>query len=96
MAGMNGAMAPEVRTVFLPAAPQSRHITATLVRQIATMGGDISPFVPASVAKKIARKLAQIRPPPRDVIYEASSLPRLAAFGRERARRRARRARRPE
>jgi pantetheine-phosphate adenylyltransferase len=58
MAGMNGAMAPEVRTVFLPAAPQSRHITATLVRQIATMGGDITPFVPASVAKKIARKLA--------------------------------------
>ena len=58
MAGMNGAMAPEVRTVFLPAAPHSRHITATLVRQIATMGGDISPFVPASVAEKIARKLA--------------------------------------
>jgi len=56
MAGMNGAMAPEVRTVFLPATPETRHITATLVRQIAAMGGDVSPFVPAGVAAKIARK----------------------------------------
>jgi pantetheine-phosphate adenylyltransferase len=56
MAGMNGAMAPEVKTVFLPAAPGSRHITATLVRQIAAMGGDVRPFVPAMVAARIARK----------------------------------------
>lgn len=50
MAGMNGTMAPEIRTVFLPASPAVRHITATLVRQIARMGGDISDFVPAPVA----------------------------------------------
>jgi pantetheine-phosphate adenylyltransferase len=56
MAGMNGAMAPSVRTVFLPASPATRHITATLVRQIAAMGGDVSPFVPESVAARIARK----------------------------------------
>ncbi|HET7715015.1 MAG TPA: pantetheine-phosphate adenylyltransferase [Bauldia sp.] len=56
MAGMNGAMAPGIRTVFLPAAPNTRHITATLVRQIAQMGGDVSPFVPTHVARKIARK----------------------------------------
>jgi pantetheine-phosphate adenylyltransferase len=56
MAGMNGAMAPAVKTVFLPASPPSRHITATLVRQIATMGGDVSPFVPETVAARIARK----------------------------------------
>jgi pantetheine-phosphate adenylyltransferase len=56
MAGMNGAMAPAVKTVFLPASPRSRHITATLVRQIATMGGDVSPFVPEAVAARIARK----------------------------------------
>ena len=35
MAGMNGAMAPEVQTLFLPASPEVRPITATLVRQIA-------------------------------------------------------------
>ena len=46
MAGMNGAMAPDVQTVFLPAAPAVRPITATLVRQIASMGGDVTPFVP--------------------------------------------------
>jgi pantetheine-phosphate adenylyltransferase len=45
MAGMNGAMAPDLQTVFLPAAPAVRPITATLVRQIASMGGDVSSFV---------------------------------------------------
>ena len=58
MAGMNGAMAPEVQTVFLPASPMVRPITATLVRQIAGMGGDISAFVPAPVAARLARKFA--------------------------------------
>ena len=56
MAGMNGAMAPALRTVFLPASPRARHITATLVRQIAAMGGDVSPFVPEPVAARVARK----------------------------------------
>ncbi len=59
MAGMNGAMAPDIHTVFLPAAPDTRHITATLVRQIAAMGGDVSPFVPENVAGKIARKFGR-------------------------------------
>ena len=56
MAGMNETMAPAIRTVFLPASPPVRHITATLVRQIASMGGDVSPFVPAAVARTIARR----------------------------------------
>jgi pantetheine-phosphate adenylyltransferase len=56
MAGMNGAMAPEVQTVFIPAAPGSRHITATLVRQIAAMGGDVSAFVPKAAAAALAKK----------------------------------------
>ena len=47
MAGMNGTMAPGIQTVFLPASPAVRPITATLVRQIAGMGGDVSAFVPA-------------------------------------------------
>lgn len=53
MAGMNGAMAPEIRTVFLPASPGVRHITGTLVRQIAKMGGDVSLFVPAPVRDRL-------------------------------------------
>jgi pantetheine-phosphate adenylyltransferase len=56
MAGMNEAMAPDVQTVFLPAAPMSRPITATLVRQIAGMGGDITAFVPAPVAARLKAK----------------------------------------
>ena len=58
MAGMNAAMAPGVQTIFLPAPPAVRHITATLVRQIAQMGGDVSPFVPAPVAAALAQKFA--------------------------------------
>jgi pantetheine-phosphate adenylyltransferase len=49
LVGMNATMAPELQTVFLPAAIASRPITATLVRQIAAMGGDVSAFVPAPV-----------------------------------------------
>jgi pantetheine-phosphate adenylyltransferase len=59
MAGMNGAMAPGVQTVFLPAAPAVRPITATLVRQISGMGGDVSAFVPAQVAARLKKKFAK-------------------------------------
>ena len=43
-----------VGTVFVAAAPMNRHISATLVRQIAEMKGDPSPFVPAPVARRLA------------------------------------------
>jgi pantetheine-phosphate adenylyltransferase len=56
MAAMNQAMAPEVQTIFLPASPLVRPITATLVRQVAAMGGDISSFVPATVAERLGRR----------------------------------------
>jgi pantetheine-phosphate adenylyltransferase len=56
LAGMNGAMAPALQTVFFPASPVDRHITATLVRQIASMRGDVSSFVPAHVAKALKNK----------------------------------------
>ena len=57
MAGMNSRMAPDIQTVFLPAGIESRPITATLVRQIATMGGDVSPFVPPPVLDALKAKL---------------------------------------
>jgi pantetheine-phosphate adenylyltransferase len=59
MAGMNEAMTPEVQTVFLPASSAVRPITATLVRQIAGMGGDVSAFVPATVAARLKKKLSR-------------------------------------
>lgn len=58
MAGMNGTMEPGVHTVFLPASPAVRPITATLVRQIAGMGGDVSAFVPAMVSERLKKKFA--------------------------------------
>ena len=59
MAGMNAAMAPDVQTVFLPASTAVRPITATLVRQIAGMGGDVSAFVPAQVTARLQRRFAK-------------------------------------
>src|SRR5256885_3216383 len=59
LAGMNEAMVPEVHTVFVPASAAVRPITATLVRQIAGMGGDVSAFVPAQVAARLQRKFTK-------------------------------------
>jgi pantetheine-phosphate adenylyltransferase len=61
MAGMNKVMTPQLQTVFLPASPEDRHITATLVRQVAAMGGDASAFVPPLVAEKLQQKFGRKR-----------------------------------
>ena len=53
MVGMNGTMNPDISTVFIPASSGVRHISATLVRQIAQMGGDVTPFVAAEVVKQL-------------------------------------------
>ncbi|HBF30811.1 pantetheine-phosphate adenylyltransferase [Rhizobium sp.] len=53
LAGMNRQLAQDVQTIFIPAGTASRPITATLVRQIATMGGDVSAFVPAPILRAL-------------------------------------------
>lgn len=58
MAGMNSAMAPGIQTVFVPATAGLGHITGTLVRQIASMGGDVSGFVPEAVNKALKDKFS--------------------------------------
>ena len=57
LAGMNAVMAPGVRTVFIPPTARTRHITATLVRQIAMLHGDVSAFVPRSVSTALTQFL---------------------------------------
>jgi pantetheine-phosphate adenylyltransferase len=57
MAGMNGTLAPGIRTVFLPASPGLRHISGTLVRQIAALGGDVSAFAPAASVEALKRAI---------------------------------------
>lgn len=59
MAGMNGTLAPGIRTVFLPASPGLRHISGTLVRQIAALGGDVSAFAPAASVEALQRAIAR-------------------------------------
>ncbi|HEX5959221.1 MAG TPA: phosphopantetheine adenylyltransferase, partial [Hyphomicrobiaceae bacterium] len=56
---------PGIDTVFLPASPEVRHITGTLVRQIALMGGDVSRFVSPAVAERLRRKAAKAARQPR-------------------------------
>jgi pantetheine-phosphate adenylyltransferase len=62
MAAMNETMAPELETVFFPSSPTVRPITATLVRQIAAMGGDVSGFVPALVNERLKARFKPRHP----------------------------------
>mgnify|MGYP002654405431 CR=1 FL=1 len=63
MSGMNGVIAPGLQTIFFPASPEDRHITATLVRQVASMGGDVSSFVPKAVNAALIAKFETSRQP---------------------------------
>lgn len=56
LAGMNKELAPDIETVLLMAAPATAHITATLVRQIARLRGDVSHFVSPNVLRCINNK----------------------------------------
>jgi pantetheine-phosphate adenylyltransferase len=57
MAGMNRNLYPDVETLFLTPAEQYQFISATMVREIATLGGDVSPFVNPRVAQQIKIKV---------------------------------------
>ncbi|GBG03422.1 phosphopantetheine adenylyltransferase [Azospira sp. I13] len=56
MAGMNRNLYPEVETVFLTPGEQYMFISATMVREIARLGGDVSKFVQPVVEKRLATK----------------------------------------
>ena len=58
MAGMNRNLYPEVETVFLTPSEQYMFISATMVREIAILGGDASKFVHPSVSERLKRKVA--------------------------------------
>jgi pantetheine-phosphate adenylyltransferase len=56
LAGMNRSLYPEMETVFLTPSEQHMFISATLVREIALLGGDVSKFVDPRVAARLKRK----------------------------------------
>lgn len=61
MGQMNGAMAPDIETVFLAASPATRMIASSLVKQIARMGGDITLFIPKEALALVNAALATDR-----------------------------------
>lgn len=58
LAGMNRKLFPEVETLFLTPAEQYMFISASLVREIASLGGDVSQFVSPLVQEKLREKIA--------------------------------------
>ena len=60
LAGMNRALNPEFETMFLTPGEQHMFISATLVREIATLGGDVSKFVDPLVRAKLAAKVKSL------------------------------------
>ncbi|WP_330924402.1 pantetheine-phosphate adenylyltransferase [Candidatus Sororendozoicomonas aggregata] len=59
MANMNRILAPQVESLFLTPAEQYSYISSTLVREISSLGGDISKFVAPCVQKALANKFGQ-------------------------------------
>lgn len=59
LANMNRRMDGELETLFLTPRDDCSYISSTLVREIAVMGGDVTPFVAGSVAAALAAKVAE-------------------------------------
>jgi len=57
LAGMNRALAPQVESVFLTPDARYQHISSTLVREIATLKGDVAQFVAPAVHARLMQKL---------------------------------------
>jgi pantetheine-phosphate adenylyltransferase len=60
LAGMNRGMYPDVETLFLTPGEQYMFISATIVREISVLGGDVSKFVAPHVAKRLTEKIKQL------------------------------------
>jgi pantetheine-phosphate adenylyltransferase len=60
LAGMNRGMYPDVETVFLTPGEQYMFVSATIVREISIMGGDVKKFVPPLVARRLKEKIRQM------------------------------------
>jgi len=59
LAGMNRRLAPDIETLFLTPAEQFSYISSSLVREIASLGGDVSSFVHPTVENALNQRLCQ-------------------------------------
>lgn len=57
LAGMNRKLAPDIETLFLTPAEQYSYLSSSLVREVASLGGDVSPFVHEKIVAELTRKL---------------------------------------
>lgn len=57
MFGMNYKLSPEIQTIFLPASDNTQFIASRLVKEVAKLGGKISPFVSKNVEEKLLKKI---------------------------------------
>ena len=57
LAGMNRNLASDIETIFLTTAEQYAHISSSIVKEVARLGGDITKFVPPQVIAEINKKL---------------------------------------
>ena len=60
MAGMNRSLIPDVETLFLTPDQKYMFISATIVREIAVLGGDVSRFVPPQVLERLRKKTPEL------------------------------------
>jgi pantetheine-phosphate adenylyltransferase len=60
LAGMNRGLYPDVETIFLTPGEQHMFISATIVREISVLGGDVGKFVPPGVARRLEAKIRQL------------------------------------
>ena len=58
MVGMNQRLNPDIETVFLMADPRHQAVASRLVKEIARLGGDVTPFVPSLVKQRLLEKFA--------------------------------------
>lgn len=56
MALMNRELAPECETVFLMPSPKFSFVSSTMIREIASLGGDVSPFVPPEICTAVVAR----------------------------------------
>lgn len=61
MTGMNARLAPDIETVFLMASDKWQFVSSSFLKEIARLGGDVSPFVTPSVQQKILEAVKQSR-----------------------------------
>ncbi|MDE1929495.1 MAG: pantetheine-phosphate adenylyltransferase [Burkholderiales bacterium] len=61
MAGMNRQLMPDVETVFMTPSDQFQFVSGTFVREIASLGGDVSKFVAPSVLSRLKERITQVQ-----------------------------------